>query len=187
MIRGYNDCITKRLDPLLITKISYTTSKSTKEATMRITRNNDPTTLTVYDSFILKMLGLTKWIEVHNLASKGKSKANDYSLKSLKAKFQWVLTQAEKLGLPPPTELLAYRLNLAERKRKRDSDMIEEMFVKQDIRIPGMKRNLTLPPGVVAAKGKVITEPKAQIAQIAQEGYSRGTRDVQENVLCNRG
>ncbi|GJX44977.1 hypothetical protein Tco_0261653 [Tanacetum coccineum] len=136
MIRGYNDCITKRLDPLLITKISYTTSKSTKEATIRITRNNDPATLTVYDNFVLKMLGLTKWIKVHNLASK---------------------------GLPPPTKLSAYRLNLAERKGKRDSDMIEEMFVKQDIRIPGMKRNLTLPPGIIAVKGKVIIEPEAGI------------------------
>nr|GEW55681.1 hypothetical protein [Tanacetum cinerariifolium]GEX58449.1 hypothetical protein [Tanacetum cinerariifolium] len=55
MIREYNDCITKRLYPLLITKINYTISKHTKEATMRITRDNDLTTLSVYERFGLKM------------------------------------------------------------------------------------------------------------------------------------
>nr|GEV02617.1 copia protein [Tanacetum cinerariifolium] len=43
----------------------------TKEVTLRITRDNDPTTLTVYEKFGLKMLGLTDGIEVHALASKG--------------------------------------------------------------------------------------------------------------------
>nr|GEY11428.1 hypothetical protein [Tanacetum cinerariifolium] len=55
MIREYNDCITKRLYPLLITKINYTISKQTKEATMRITRDNDLITLSVYERFGLKM------------------------------------------------------------------------------------------------------------------------------------
>nr|GEV02614.1 hypothetical protein [Tanacetum cinerariifolium] len=50
---------------------SYTISKRTKEVTLRITRDNDPTTLTVYEKFRLKMLGLTDRIEVHALASKG--------------------------------------------------------------------------------------------------------------------
>ncbi|GKE58672.1 hypothetical protein Tco_1497857, partial [Tanacetum coccineum] len=53
----------------------------------------------------LKMLGLTEWIEVHALASKGKIQSNVYLLKSLKAKFQWVLTQAGRLGIPPPPVL----------------------------------------------------------------------------------
>nr|GEW22919.1 reverse transcriptase domain-containing protein [Tanacetum cinerariifolium] len=60
MIREYNDCITKRLYPLLISKINYTISKQTKEATMRITRDNDLTTLSVYERFGLKMQGLTE-------------------------------------------------------------------------------------------------------------------------------
>ncbi|GJT44016.1 kinase-like domain, phloem protein 2-like protein [Tanacetum coccineum] len=191
MIREYNDCITKRLDPLPITKIS----KSTKDATMRITRDNDPTTLTVYEKFGLKMLGLTEWIEVHTLASKGKSKSNDYLLKSLlkslKAKFQWVLTQSGRLGLPPPSELSAYRLNPAEKKRKRDSDLIEEMLVKEDIRIAGMERNLTLPSGVVAIKGKVITEPESEGQQMfkkmlfaieARDDVDEARKTIKDNI-----
>ncbi|GJR15008.1 hypothetical protein Tco_0797660 [Tanacetum coccineum] len=138
MIREYNDYITKRLDPLPITKISYTISKRTKEATMRITR-------------------------VHALASKGKSQSNIYLFKSLKAKFQWVLTQARKLGLPLPFELSTYKLNPAGRKIKRDSDWIEEMFVKEDIKVDGMQRNLIPPQGVVGSPGLVITKPEAGI------------------------
>ncbi|GJZ16864.1 hypothetical protein Tco_0552987 [Tanacetum coccineum] len=139
-------------------------SKSTKDATMRITRDNDPTTLTVYEKFGLKMLGLTEWIKVHTLASK---------------------------GLPPPSELSAYRLNPAERKRKRDSDMIEEMLVKEDIRIAGMERNLTLPSGVVAIKGKVIIEPESEGQQMfkkmlfaieARDDVDEARKTIKDNI-----
>ncbi|GJV00104.1 hypothetical protein Tco_1329374 [Tanacetum coccineum] len=60
----------KRADPLPITKISYRIDNSTKQASMRITRNNQPLNHTVYDKFVLKMLGLSEWLEVHALASK---------------------------------------------------------------------------------------------------------------------
>ncbi|GJT44019.1 hypothetical protein Tco_0952734 [Tanacetum coccineum] len=81
---------------------------------MRITKNSDPTTLTVYEKFALKMLGLTEWIEVHALASK---------------------------GLKPPSELSDYKITPEERKRKRISGLVDEVFVTEDIRVPGMHRN----------------------------------------------
>ncbi|GJY18396.1 hypothetical protein Tco_0389887 [Tanacetum coccineum] len=136
MIKEYNDCITKILDPLPITKISYIINRSTKDATMRITRNNDPTTLTVYEKFALKMLGLTEWIEVHALASK---------------------------GLKSPSELSDYRITPVERKRKRISGLVDEVFVTKDIRVPRMKRNLIPPPRVVPIQGLVISEPESGI------------------------
>nr|GEU93963.1 hypothetical protein [Tanacetum cinerariifolium] len=45
----YNHCINFRDDPLPITKFSYRVNNSTKEATMRITRNNQPLNLKIYD------------------------------------------------------------------------------------------------------------------------------------------
>nr|GEU89564.1 hypothetical protein [Tanacetum cinerariifolium] len=60
----------KRDDLLPITKLSYKVNNSTKEATMRITRNNQPLNLTVYDKFMLKKLRFSEWLELHALASK---------------------------------------------------------------------------------------------------------------------
>ncbi|GJY81465.1 zinc finger, CCHC-type containing protein [Tanacetum coccineum] len=93
---------------------------------MRIERYNQPLSLTVIEKFGLKQLGFTEWIEIHALASKGKSKASDTLLRSLKAKFKWVKTQAGKLGLTPPVELTEVGLTPAERKRKRSSEIIKE-------------------------------------------------------------
>ncbi|GKE25736.1 hypothetical protein Tco_1441120 [Tanacetum coccineum] len=69
MLEEFNKCIYKRTNPLPITKISYRV-KSSKEASMRITRGNDPLNLTVYDTFRLRTLGFNEWLEVHALASK---------------------------------------------------------------------------------------------------------------------
>ncbi|GKD82726.1 hypothetical protein Tco_1349565 [Tanacetum coccineum] len=88
MLEEYNHCISFRADPSPITKISYQINNSTKEASMRIIRNNQPLNLTVYDRFVLKMFGFSEWLELHDLASRVKSKANDQLLKNLKAKFQ---------------------------------------------------------------------------------------------------
>ncbi|GJX58423.1 hypothetical protein Tco_0289813 [Tanacetum coccineum] len=49
MLEEYNHYITFRADPLPITKISYMVNNSTKEASMRIIRNNQPLNITVYD------------------------------------------------------------------------------------------------------------------------------------------
>ncbi|GKC08439.1 hypothetical protein Tco_1000049 [Tanacetum coccineum] len=120
MLEEYNHDITYRANKLPIIKISYK---------------------------IDKKLGFSEWIEVHTLASKNKSKVNDIMLKNLKAKFEWIKTQDGKLGIPPPPELTAFRLFAAEKKRKRSSEIIKEVFVKEDIVVDGMHRNLIPPPG----------------------------------------
>ncbi|GJW82558.1 hypothetical protein Tco_0146533 [Tanacetum coccineum] len=63
MLEEYNHYITFREDPLPITKFSYRVNNSTKEGTMRITRNNQPLNLKVYEKFVLKKLGFTEWLE----------------------------------------------------------------------------------------------------------------------------
>ncbi|GKF83147.1 hypothetical protein Tco_0244803, partial [Tanacetum coccineum] len=82
------------------------------------------------------MLGLTEWIEVHALAYK---------------------------GLKPPSKLSDYRITPEERKRKRISGLVDEVFVTEDIRVPGMHRNLIPPPGVTPIQGLVISEPESGI------------------------
>ncbi|GJR69565.1 hypothetical protein Tco_0015630 [Tanacetum coccineum] len=137
MLEEYNHCISFKATPLPITKISYRIINSTKEASMRITRNHQPLNLTVYDKFVLKMLGFSEWLELHDLASKVKNKSNDHLLKNLKAKFQWVATLAGKLGIPPPPKLTAFELPPVEKKtnlkRKRMAEVIHEVFVKGNI------------------------------------------------------
>ncbi|GJX44497.1 hypothetical protein Tco_0261173 [Tanacetum coccineum] len=61
----YNLCIKFRDDTLPITNFSYRINKSSKLAIMRITRNNQPLNLKVFDRFVLKMLGFTEWLELH--------------------------------------------------------------------------------------------------------------------------
>ncbi|GKA65636.1 hypothetical protein Tco_0765343 [Tanacetum coccineum] len=103
-LEEYNNQIKelKRItDPLLITTISYVVN-SNKEATMKITRGENPLNLIVHPSFRLNSLGFSEWLEVHALACKKTGKSNDMLLQSVKAKFQWVMDQAKKLGLSPP-------------------------------------------------------------------------------------
>nr|GEZ94585.1 hypothetical protein [Tanacetum cinerariifolium] len=88
----------------------------------------------------------SEWTEVHTLASKKNSKANDILLRNLKGNFEWIKTQAEKLGIPPPPKLSAFGLSAAEKKRKRSSKIIKEVFVKEDIVVDEMHRNLIPPP-----------------------------------------
>ncbi|GKB12256.1 hypothetical protein Tco_0846179 [Tanacetum coccineum] len=111
---------------------------------MRITRNHQPLNLTVYDKVVLKMLGFSEWMVLHDLGSNVKIKSNDQLLKNLKEKFQWVATQAKKLGIPPPPELTTFELPSAEKKTnlkkrevlksikscKRNSAEAKEMFNK---------------------------------------------------------
>nr|GFB51900.1 hypothetical protein [Tanacetum cinerariifolium] len=155
----------KRLkaDPLPITKISYRVNNSTKEASMRIIRDNQPLNLIVYDKFVLKTLGFSKWLEVHALACKVKSKLNDLLLKNLKVEFQWVKKQARKLGIPLPPQLTAFGLTALEKKRKRSFELIKEVFVKKDIVVDAMHRNLVPSLGVVPSEGLVISEPESGI------------------------
>nr|GEX48037.1 hypothetical protein [Tanacetum cinerariifolium] len=117
MLEEYNHYINSRADQRQITKIIYTIDKVTRDATMRIKRDNQPLSL----------------------------------------------TQAGKLGFPSLYELTAFGLTPAEKKRKRTSEMIEEVFKKENISVDGMHRNLIPPEGVVGSRWLVITEPEAVI------------------------
>nr|GEW04314.1 hypothetical protein [Tanacetum cinerariifolium] len=106
ILNDYND-IFFRDDPLPITKISYTIDTH-KIPTMRITRDHDSLNLTVLDNFRLKIM---------------------------KAKFQWVLNQAKKVGQPPPPELATFRMTTEQRKRKRISGKIGHVIREPKARL----------------------------------------------------
>nr|GEV16964.1 hypothetical protein [Tanacetum cinerariifolium] len=84
-----------------------------------------------------------------SLAYKVKSKSNDLLLKNLKAKFQCMKTQAKKLGISSPPQLTAFELPPAKKKvgmkKKRRTELIHEVFVKEKIIVDGLQRNLILP------------------------------------------
>nr|GEU73976.1 retrovirus-related Pol polyprotein from transposon TNT 1-94 [Tanacetum cinerariifolium] len=113
----------------------------TKQASIRITRNNHPFNLIVYDKFVLKMLEFSEWLEVHDLAYK-----------------------ALKLGIPPLPQLTVVELSPTQRKvnlkRNKRSELIHQVFVKENIVVDGMQRKLSLPEGVVGKDGMVIKEPE---------------------------
>ncbi|GJY45242.1 hypothetical protein Tco_0434305 [Tanacetum coccineum] len=79
------------------------------------------------------------------------------------SKFEWINNQAGKLGISPPHELSAFRLSAAEKKRKRSSEILKEVFVKEYIMVDGMHRNLVPPSGVEGSRGLVVSEPKSGI------------------------
>ncbi|GJV77156.1 hypothetical protein Tco_1508740 [Tanacetum coccineum] len=169
MLKEFNKCISERTNPLPITKINYVVN-SRKTATMRITIDNDPLNLRVYPDLRLRMLGFSEWLEVHALASKKSGKSYDVLLQSLMAKFQWVLNQAKRLGLPPPPKLATFRLTNEEKKRKR-SEFLKEVFVTEDVRVDRMNMNLIPPPGVMPIEGLVIKESESGIFFMNRNTY----------------
>ncbi|GJZ73707.1 hypothetical protein Tco_0637853 [Tanacetum coccineum] len=128
MLKEYNDCINLRADELLITKISYKVICSSNDATMKITRGNDPLNVVVHNKFRLKTLGFTK-----------------------------------KLGVPPLPELSTFGISVDDRKRKRSSEILQEVFVKENIVVDGMHINIAPPPGVEGRRDMVIRKPEAGI------------------------
>ncbi|GKC30109.1 hypothetical protein Tco_1037403 [Tanacetum coccineum] len=52
----------------------------------------------------------------------------------------------QPLSIPPPPELTAFGLFAVEKNRKTSSEMIKEVFVKEEIVVDGMHRNLIPPP-----------------------------------------
>ncbi|GJW30216.1 hypothetical protein Tco_0047091 [Tanacetum coccineum] len=88
IMEEYNHHISFRADPLPITKISYVVNPN-KEATMKITRGDNPLNLIVHPNIRLKSLGFSEWLE------------------------------AKKLGLLPPQALATFRMTAEEKKRKR--------------------------------------------------------------------
>nr|GEY85065.1 hypothetical protein [Tanacetum cinerariifolium]GFB05280.1 hypothetical protein [Tanacetum cinerariifolium] len=72
--------------------------------------------------------------------------------KSLRAKFQWVINQSKKLGLHSPPALATFGMTAEDKKRKR-TENLEEVFVKENVVVDGMHRNMFLPQGLKAEKG----------------------------------
>nr|GEY58574.1 hypothetical protein [Tanacetum cinerariifolium] len=75
-------------------------------------------------------------------------------------------------------------------KKKRWSELIHETFVKENIVVDGVQRNLTIPEGEVGKAGMVIKEPEAGIflyngnfdMVFQKENYSQKYgRDVSKN------
>nr|GEY98054.1 hypothetical protein [Tanacetum cinerariifolium] len=120
------------VDQLPIIKISYRVN-SFKEATMRITRGNDPLNLTVYERFELKTLEFSEWLE------------------------------EKALGIPPPPELSTFRASINDKKRKRSLEILKKVFVKEDVVVDRMHRNLVPPLKVEGRKGLVIREPESGV------------------------
>nr|GEZ07470.1 hypothetical protein [Tanacetum cinerariifolium] len=97
---------------------------------------------------------------------------------TVKAQFQWVLNQANNLGLPPPPALATFGMTVEDKKRKRN-ETLKEVFVKERTDVDGTQRNITPPSGVVGKEGMVIREPNAGIEdqqsakhQLAVKGLS---------------
>ncbi|GJR56917.1 hypothetical protein Tco_1499079 [Tanacetum coccineum] len=109
-----------------------------------------------------KKAKMIKWLEVYALASKKSRKSNDMLLQSLRAKFEWIINQAKKLGLPPPPTLATFRMIAEDKKRKR-TKFLKEDFVTENITVDGMYRNLIPPTEVMPIDGLVINEPESGI------------------------
>ncbi|GKD09612.1 hypothetical protein Tco_1189297, partial [Tanacetum coccineum] len=69
------------------------------------------------------------------------------------------------LGISPLPELTSFKLPSCEKKmnskRKRRVGIIQEIFIKEDIVVDEMHRNLVPLSGVVASEGWVIREPES--------------------------
>nr|GEU46900.1 hypothetical protein [Tanacetum cinerariifolium] len=88
MIEEYKQQISFRADQLPIIKISYVVNPN-NEASMKITRGDNPFNLVVHPNFRLKSLGFSEWLE------------------------------EKKLGLPLPPTLATFGMTAEEKKRKR--------------------------------------------------------------------
>ncbi|GJY22079.1 hypothetical protein Tco_0394645 [Tanacetum coccineum] len=84
------------------------------------------------------------------------------NLISLRAKFQWIVNQEKRLGLPPPPALATFGMTPEEKKRKR-KELIKEVFLTKDVRVDRMGRNLIPPLGVLPIQGLVIKEPELSV------------------------
>nr|GEW85662.1 hypothetical protein [Tanacetum cinerariifolium] len=88
------------------------------------------------------------------------------------AKFEWVLTQAKALGIPSPPELSTFRLSVlaVDKKRKRSSEILEEVFVKENVVVDGMHRNLVPPTGLKGDKGLSSGNPSPRFSSTTRIG-----------------
>ncbi|GJV15597.1 hypothetical protein Tco_1360920 [Tanacetum coccineum] len=64
-----------------------------------------------------------------------------FSYRVNNAKFQWVATTARKLGISLPSQLTAFDLSTTEKKMKRRTKLIQEVFIKENIVVDGIQSN----------------------------------------------
>ncbi|GJR50034.1 hypothetical protein Tco_1400555 [Tanacetum coccineum] len=106
-------------------------------------------------SFKVDQLPITKISYVVNPNKEATMKItkgdNPLNLISLRTKFQWVINQAKKLGLPPPPTLATFGMTAEDKKRKR-TEFLKEVFVTENIIVDGMQRNLIPPLGSCQSK-----------------------------------
>nr|GEW33178.1 hypothetical protein [Tanacetum cinerariifolium] len=160
MMQEYKRQISFRADTLPITKISYVVNFK-KEATIKITRGDNPLNLVVHPNFRLKTLGFSEWL---------------------------VINQAKRLGLSPPPELATFGLTAEEKKRKR-TGLIKEVFVTENVRVDGMDRNLIPLFRIMPIQCLVINEPESGIFFMnmntnieARSDYIKAREIVEKNL-----
>nr|GEZ20709.1 hypothetical protein [Tanacetum cinerariifolium] len=76
---------------------------------------------------------------------------NPLNLINLRAKFQWVINQSKKLGLPPPSALATF--GMIDEDKKGKGQILEEVFMKENVVVNGMHRNLVPPSRLKSEKG----------------------------------
>ncbi|GJU02110.1 hypothetical protein Tco_1073191 [Tanacetum coccineum] len=64
----------------------------------------------------------------------------------------------KELGILPPLELSTFGVLINDKKRKRSSEILKEVFMNKDIVVDEMHRNLVFPSEVERRKGLVIME-----------------------------
>ncbi|GJV91069.1 hypothetical protein Tco_1538882 [Tanacetum coccineum] len=161
MMEEYNHQISFRFDPLSITKISYVVN-SRKDATIKITRGDNPLNLIVHPNFEIRTLGFSEWLEVHALASK-KSKTSNNLLLNLIPPTRVMPIQGLVINKPesgiffingntdlgfqresefyqtPTTKLIRIQKQI-----KVDSEIAREMFSRMNYVIEARKIRLTI-------------------------------------------
>nr|GEW65303.1 hypothetical protein [Tanacetum cinerariifolium] len=99
--------------------------------------------------------------EMKRLADiKAKKENNEKSLKKI---LNPAAIKAKALGIPLPYRISTFGVSINDKKRKRNSKILKEVFVKKYVVVDGMHKNLVRPLGVEGEKGRVIREPESGI------------------------
>nr|GEW40946.1 hypothetical protein [Tanacetum cinerariifolium] len=126
----------------------------------------------------------SEWLEIHYLASKISGQANNYNLQSRRGKFQWLVNESKKFGISPPPELASFGLTAEEKKRKR-SQMLEQVFVTGNMVADGCQRNITPPAGVQGKNGKLDGKHQLTPQKYSSQRHCQGSRRLLEDLLVS--
>ncbi|GKA77563.1 hypothetical protein Tco_0784024, partial [Tanacetum coccineum] len=79
---------------------------------------------------------------------------------------EWL--EAKKLGLSPPLALATFGMTTEDKKRKR-TEILKDVFVKENVVVDGMHKNLVPPSRIEGRQGLVIREPESGIFFLQRE------------------